>query len=298
MTGSTLGRPSEDLIAEPDMATQTHSMSVLHIVFTLSAAVDLRRALATVDRDDEVVAAADDLSFGPINPACGDLRAKWVAEVLGYSSWDSVEQKQEQFWSEALSERAQRVAWVSRRSTIEFCGFLEWLRRNGKRPCKVVDLTDVKFPSNGDAGHYIIAPVTSLIRDYQFSGARLWDLAAPLTSETRVKWMALWDNLRCENAPLRILLSSERLDSAPLDVFDEQILDCIGGDWGKAALAVGRFLHASAYDGFCSAGVHQIGDMVPIARIAALIKAGKIEGRGNPFELQTCSIRRRSNGRP
>ena len=39
-------------------------------------------------------------------------------------------------------------------------------------------------------------------------------------------------------------------------------------------------------------GVHQTGDMVPIARIAALIAMGKIEARGDPYELQTCTIRR------
>jgi hypothetical protein len=33
--------------------------------------------------------------------------------------------------------------------------------------------------------------------------------------------------------------------------------------------------------------------MVPIARLAALIEAGAIEGRGNPYELQTCMVRRR-----
>jgi hypothetical protein len=266
-------------------------MSELHIVFSPSAAVDLRRALASAGKDAEVAAIMDDLSFGPINPAGGGLRAKWVDEVLGYSDWDEVERQLEPFWSETLSEQRVRIAWVSRRSTMEFCGFLEWLRRNGERPCKVVDLTDARFPSNGDSGPEILAPATALIHDRQFSGARLWDLAAPLSSEARGEWTALWDRLRGENAPLRIL-SPEGLKSAPLDVFDAQILGCVDPDWGKAARAIGRFLYESAYESVCPAGVHQTSDLVAIARVAALIEAGKIEARGSPYALQTCTIRR------
>jgi hypothetical protein len=228
----------------------------------------------------------DGRPFRPIDPPGGGLRAKWVDEVLG---WDEVEQQLEPFWSETLSEQRDRIAWVSRRSTMEFCGFLEWLRRNGERPCKVVDLTEVRFPSNGDSGPEILAPVTGLIHDRQFSGARLWDLAAPLSSEARGAWRALWDRLWGENAPLRIL-SPDGLQSAPLDVFDAQILGCVGPDWGKAAPAIGRFLYESAYESFCPAGVYQTSDLVAIARLAALIEAGKIEARGDPYAVQTCTI--------
>ena len=270
-------------------------MNALHIVFSTSAAVDLRRALISAGRAAEVIAAVDDLSFGPIDPLGDCLRARWVEEVLGYSGWDAVVQRQERFWSGALSDRPERIVWVSRRSTLEFCGFLEWLSRNEGRPFKVIDLTDVTFPSNGDSGSLVLAPVTSLIHDYQFSGARLWDLAAPAPLEAQAAWLALWDRLRSDNAPFRIL-SSAGLASAPLDVFDEQIVRFIDDDWGKAGHAVGHFLYASAYESFCSAGVHQTGDMVAIARIATLIQAGKIEGRGNPYELKTCEVRKRVPG--
>ena len=269
-------------------------MRALHILFSPSAAVDLRRALATVGKDDLVAAMADDLSIGPIDPPGRDLRAEWVEQALGYTGWDLVGRELDQFWSDALSDVPHRVAWVSRRSTMEFCGFLEWLRRNGERPCSVVDLTDVSVPSKGATGASMLAPTTGLIHHDQFAGARLWELAMPLPAETRVKWLELWKRLRSENAPLRVLTSSG-LQSAPLDVFDEQILSYVGVDWTKAALAVGRFLYASTYESFCAAGVHQTGDMVPIARIAAMIDAGRIEARGNPYELQTCTIRRRGD---
>lgn len=60
---------------------------------------------------------------------------------------------------------------------------------------------------------------------------------------------------------------------------------------------VGRFLHASAYDSFCPAGVHQTGDLIAIARLAALIAAGKVEARGDPHDLQRCTVRLASRWR-
>jgi hypothetical protein len=79
------------------------------------------------------------------------------------------------------------------------------LERDGEQPFQLVDLTDASFPSKGDSGTLIQAPVTPLIHDYQFSGARLWDRAAPLRAEDRARWLALWDQLRRENAPFRIV---------------------------------------------------------------------------------------------
>jgi len=220
--------------------------------------------------------------MGPINPPDALIRATWVAQVLGYSGWEALGPKLDAFWTEALVERPERVVWVSRRSTLEFCGFLEWLRRNGELPFKLVDLTDVQVPYDGGSGGRVLAPVTMLIRAEVFSGARLWDLAAPVAEAARLEWLSQWGHLVAENSPLSVL-SPEGLESAPLDVFDEQILGYVREDWGKAGLAVGYFSHESAYETFCSAGVHQTGDMVPIARIAALIAMGKIEARGDPY---------------
>lgn len=236
----------------------------------------------------------DDLSFGPINPPDIKVRSAWVEEELGYTDWETLAPELDTFWSESLADRPRRIVWVSRRCTMEFCGFLEWLRRNGERPCEIVDLTDTVFPDGGDSGGLIPAPWIGLIHDHQFAGARLWDLAKPLTAEARAAWLSLWDQLRSENAPLRVL-TPEGLVSAPLSFFDDQILGYVGEEWGKAARVVGYFLYESAYESFSPAGVRQTGDMVPIARLAGLAETGRIEARGDFHELQGCTVRRPRN---
>jgi hypothetical protein len=113
----------------------------LHVVFNPSAAGGLRKALGEAGRGDRVVSFFDDLSFGPINPPDPEARRQWVEEELGYAGWEDVTNT-DAFWQEAL-EPSPKIAWVSRRTTQEYTGFLEWLRRLGGAPCQINDLTDV-----------------------------------------------------------------------------------------------------------------------------------------------------------
>src|SRR5438034_7154266 len=98
------------------------AQNILHVVFTPSGAADLRSALKSAGRDDEVVTFFDNLSFGPINPPNAS-RAKWVERELGWTGWDEVASSSETFWREALSSDRRKVAWLSRRSTLEYAGF-------------------------------------------------------------------------------------------------------------------------------------------------------------------------------
>src|SRR3954466_11039691 len=105
--------------------------TLLHIVFTPSGAGSLRQALASAGRDEQVISFFDDLSFGPIDPPDLPLRSKWVEEALGWTGWHDIAPKTEAFWREALSPGRRKVAWLSRRSAMEYTGFLEWLWRLG-----------------------------------------------------------------------------------------------------------------------------------------------------------------------
>jgi hypothetical protein len=115
----------------------------LHVVFTPSGAGSLRQALADAGRDDQVISSFDNLSFGPIDPPDLLLRSKWVESELGWTGWNDIAPKTEAFWREALSSSHRKVAWLSRRSAMEYAGFLEWLWRLGDAPCEVVDLSEV-----------------------------------------------------------------------------------------------------------------------------------------------------------
>jgi hypothetical protein len=209
-------------------------------VFCPSARADLAKALKAAGRFEEVVAFGDDLSFGPIDPPDVTIRDAWIERELGWTDWNDLAPDLDAFWANALADNRRRIVWLSRRSSLEYCGFLEWLGRNDLRPFELVDLTDVSLQKRAD-GTAIPAPVTSLIRAEQFLSAHLWDSATTPTRAAVADWMQLWRKLRRENAALR-LLSPEGLYSAPIAALDAAILSCVEEDWCKAALVVGRFL--------------------------------------------------------
>ena len=128
------------------------TQTILHFVFTPSGAGCLVQALRKAGRDDQVIASFDDLSFGPINPSDSSLRAKWVENELGRTDWNDIGSGSERLWDEALFPDNRKVAWLSRRSAMEYAGFLEWLRRLGDAPCEVVDLTEVKVSHRPEHG--------------------------------------------------------------------------------------------------------------------------------------------------
>ena len=119
---------------------------IMHIVFGEAGGIELRDALRQSGHDDRVLEFPDDFSFGPIAPSDPARRAQWVADQLGASEWHEIAPHIDAFWAEALSSDARRVVWFSRRTTQDYCGFLNYLGRVGHRPCDVVDLTEAMVP--------------------------------------------------------------------------------------------------------------------------------------------------------
>jgi hypothetical protein len=115
---------------------------------------------------------------------------------------------------------------------------------------------------------------------------KLWDLAEPLQSSTRTKYLDLWRQLRDENAPLRII-EGGILRSAPITFFDSLLMSHATDDWQKVTMIVGQGLAADWDD-----GVFQTGDLVLAARVNALAESGRLECRGrNPLEMQFSEVR-------
>jgi uncharacterized protein DUF1835 len=101
------------------------TQTVLHFVFTLSGAGRLVQALRKARRDDQVIASCDDLSFGPINPGDSSSRTKWVENELGRTDWHDIAAESERLWDEARFPENRKVAWLTRRSAMDFltgCG--------------------------------------------------------------------------------------------------------------------------------------------------------------------------------
>jgi len=258
---------------------------ILHVVFNTSAADTLRAALEQAGIAARVIGLADSLSFGPIDPPDPGLRTAWVEEQLGFSGWDDVGGQATAFWEEALSRTHRRVAWLTRRSTQEFAGFLELVWRLGDEPIEIVDMTDalVRAGKLGRLNPHRVFTLTELppetIRDNQ-----LWNFRQELTPDMRDACRQQWASLKAENAPLRILSDGE-LVSAPISHFDPLLLSCATAEWKKSARIIGEAICESWTEGM------QTGDMVLIARARALVAAGRLECRGDVFDIHRSELR-------
>jgi hypothetical protein len=261
----------------------------LHVVFSDSAGRLLRSVLRKVDPTGRVVALPDDLSFGPIDPPDPRLRLEWMQQVLGApaSAWDWLPAKTGAFWSIAVSAPGRIVAWVSRRTVMEYAGFLEWIWRIGERDFELVDLTDVETEWELPDGTVRRGRVMSLglLDPDQIQIHRFLDHARVLPAASRDTYRRTWQQLREENAPLRII-RNERLQSAPITHFDALAYACASEEWLTVERVVGQAL-VEAWD---DDGI-QTNDLVLAARIRALVEAGHLECRGSRADWRNCEIR-------
>jgi hypothetical protein len=256
--------------------------TTLHVVFTTPAADSLSQALKNAGRDDRVIAFYDDLRFGPINPPDSALRAKWVEDELGWTGSPNLITESERFWRESLSPNRRRVAWLSRRCAMEYAFFLEWLRRLGDDPCEVVDITDLKLSRNP----FGLPLSLALLPPDEIAEHDLFDQAKILPATTRSEYQALWGQLRAENAALRVL-AGDVLVSAPISFFDSLLMSFATDNWQKVARIVGLALDSQMDD-----RIFQTGDIVLVARVNALVEAGRLELQGeSAFEIQTSKVR-------
>ena len=256
--------------------------SILHIVFSPSAAGSLKKALHDARRTDGVVSNFDDLALGPINPPDPQTRLHWLEEELRYTGWEWVFAEDEAFWKAALAEDVRRIAWMSRRSAPEYCGFLEWLWRLGDLPCEVIDLTDMPVGSRHRAFSLV------LLHPEEIADNGVWDRAQPLDAAARERYHGLWRGLRAENAPVRVV-DAEGLRSAPITFFDQRLLSSAKAWWQKPTRIIGETL--AELHGPPTEPYFQAGEMILGARIIALVEAGVLEGRGDLWNIQQSDVR-------
>jgi hypothetical protein len=257
------------------MATQL----TLHIVFGDTAARVLKDALRQAGHKDPIICFPDDLGVGPIAAPDPLIRETWVRREFGIcceKSNPSIHMV-ERFWKAALSTRRRRVVWVSRRVVREFCGFLEFIRRAGDEPYDVADLAELAV-GTGRVGLADLYDRPAVIMNCLTN-------AKPLTGAERVACETMWDRLRREDAPLRVL-NEGALVSAALSYFDDLLLSCAVEHWRKVARVLGEALVEIWETGF-----HQVGDIVLAARIRALASEGRLESHGYLMRIRHSEIR-------
>jgi Protein of unknown function/Domain of unknown function (DUF1835) len=232
----------------------------LHVVFNYSAAGSIHHILQ--GREAAVARFSDNLSRGPINSQQSAARRVWLDEHLGYDNPDIVSDE-DTFWPKVLDKQTSRVAWVSRRSASEHCGFLEYLRRLGDLPTKIIDTTDTR----GDDGE-LFRGTGSIPANHVLSG--LLDTARELDMASRADSLALWGKLRAEDSALRVADRNHALLSVPLSFYDQQLLSLTASDWRPMARIVGEILADAHVD---------MDDLLPFSRLYALVDSGVLASR-------------------
>lgn len=257
----------------------------LHIVFSLSAAGSLREGLDLAGRDEEVIGLADNWAVGPIDSEVLTPRLAAVREMEDIDFDPEERDGIERFWQTALAAARPRIVWLSRWSTLEYCGFLEWLRRNGGAPFTLVDLNDISIPDREDPARHRTLRFMGLLNGQDFADNALWDLAASPPPEHIAAWMVLWNRLRNENTAFRVI-TNEGLVSALITHFDPEILGQVRRRrWRSALQIVGHILADHVFPNDHSPGIHQCGDLPLFARVRALIEQGALEVQGDPYDL-------------
>jgi hypothetical protein len=237
-----------------------------HVVFSPSAAGTLKRALAQAGRPDEVLCPFDNFSFGPIATDDADLRARWVEEALGYTGWQGETDRAAAFLDAVASRVGPATAWMSRRDTCSHAGFLWFLSHVGDAPIAVIE------------AEYLPGVTVEGMID-------LLHGAVPLSEEDRTRHRVRWQQLKGENAPLRVI-DGDELVSAPIDYFDETLLRHARPEWRKMARIVGETLV-----GFHDTGLYQTDDLVLGARLADLAETGRLEWQGDLTEMPHGELR-------
>jgi hypothetical protein len=262
--------------------------AIRHIVFSDSGARVLEEALRESGREDQVISFPDDLGVGPINPPDSASRDEWVRRefAIAADEWHWPIEEADRFWEAALSTTSRHIVWVSRRVVREYAGFLEFIRRAGDEPYDVVDLTDIPTHPKACGDDWTLRPL-ALSDLYNRPEEVLGFLgnAMPLTAVQRDNYQLLWERLRLEDAPLRVI-TDDGLISAPLSYFDDLLVSCTIAEWRKVARVLAEALFKSWEGGFFN-----VNEVVLAARVRALAAAGRVEGRGDLFRIRHSEIR-------
>jgi hypothetical protein len=236
-------------------------------------------------RQDEVITFNDALNFGPIDYSDIADRRAWEKNNLGFDDFERTSERS--FWNKALTDVRPKVLWTSRRSSLEYTGFLECLWRLKETPYSVIDFTEMVLTLRRRNGEITRGKVTSLgvLSEENILRNGLFDLRRPLSSEERSHYHNIWKRLKEDNAPFRVV-DEKGIRSAPIDHFDDLLISHVTTDWQKSARVIG--------ESFCDqldTGYYQVGDLVLFSRLQTLARNGVIESRGDMTKMRTGEVR-------
>jgi hypothetical protein len=240
-------------------------MKVLHVAPGDSAGGSLKEALRLAGLQQEVLSFNDDLSCGPIAWGTAHERAAWWSHVHA----PMPEEDLATFWHRVETADERLVVWFGRHSANELAFFLALADRLGDRP---YDIVEISRP-DGAVG---------LVPSYLLPA--LIETARPISPQEAADAGRLWQRLRAQNAPLRIVTPAG-LASAPIDHFDSSILGQAAKGWLNAAYIIGSTMAHN------DEPYMQASDTVLLARLVALVEEGKLLADGDPWDMRACRVR-------
>jgi hypothetical protein len=259
----------------------------LHVVFTETGRVSIRDALRSEGISGRAISMPDCLGYGPIAPSNSPSRCEWLKREIGTrpkwpEQYDVLPIEMEEFWRDC--DRSEKcVVWFSRRTVHEYSGFLEWIWRRKPGTYDVIDLTDAEFERQDGKRQLFVS--LALVPPEQLRFEHLLSRAALLTKAEHDRYRALWEELREENAPLRIV-DGDGIRSAPITYFDDLLMSHVRPQWTKVARVVGYTMVYGSPEGYM-----QVDDQFLGARVRSLVGQGRIEAQGNLFKIRYSEVR-------
>jgi hypothetical protein len=257
-------------------------MKTLHITPGDSAGGSLIRAVRDAGRDDEVLRFRDDLSCGPIDSDDPSARASWWSQF--YDEPELLVDSLRSFWGRATGFEGRLILWFGRHSARELAFSLAWADRIGDRPYNIIDVTGLRLPIRHRDGGPILGRPAQAVSIVPPIGLRsLLGTERLITLQEKEESRRRWRRLRAENAPFRIV-AEKGLVSASIDTFDPLLLAQATTEWRKVAQVIGNAIAHSPEPYL------QVGDMMLLTRVVALVEARKLVANGDPWQM-SCRIR-------
>lgn len=240
-------------------------MKMLHVAPSDSAGGNLREALRHAGHQQDVLSFTDDLSHGPIAWGTSRERAAWWSHLHEPRLEDDLEA----FWLRLETANRRLVVWFGRHSARELAFFLALADRLGDRSYDVVEI-------GTPVGAVGLVPTYLL--------PALFETARPISPQQAGDAGRLWQHLRSQNAPFRVVTPTG-LASAPIDHFDASILEQAATEWRSSAYVIESTMART-----CEPYM-QVGDVVLLARLAALVEERKLLADGDPWDMRACRVR-------
>jgi len=256
-------------------------MKVLHVAPGDSAGGSLRQAIRTAALQQAVLSFHDDLSCGPIAWGTSRERAAWWSHIHE----PRLPEEFEAFWRRLETADERLVVWFGRHAASELAFFLALADRLRDRPFDIVDVTDLQWTVTRPDGSSAVLPPAGAVGVVPTDRlVPLIETARPITTDEVEVAAHLWQRLRTQNAPFRVVTPTG-LASAPIDHFDSSILEQAAKEWQKALYVVGS---AMAHN--CEPYM-QVGDVMLLERLVALVEEGRLLADGDPRDVRACRVR-------